>query len=132
MDKSEREPRDIRAEIMARLAKPLPPDWDISTPPVTLAPDLEVEASIRRLREEELRRVHAADAAADAAAEKPARERRPRKPTLASIAKQTTKAGIEVARYEVEPDGKIIVVTGKPQPEQTNDLDKWMAKRHAH
>jgi hypothetical protein len=42
------------------------------------------------------------------------------------------KARIEVARYEIEPDGKIIVVTGKPHPEPTNDLDKWMAKRHAN
>jgi pyruvate/2-oxoacid:ferredoxin oxidoreductase beta subunit len=30
-----------------------------------------------------------------------------------SVAKQARKAGIEVARYEVEPSGKIVVVTGK-------------------
>jgi hypothetical protein len=47
-------------------------------------------------------------------AAKPERKRRERKHTLASVAKQASKAGIEVARYEVEPDGKIIVVTGKP------------------
>ena len=58
--------------------------------------------------------------------------RRPRKPTLKSVAKQASKARIEVARYEIEPDGKISVVTGKPQPEPTNDLDKWIAKRHAN
>jgi hypothetical protein len=39
---------------------------------------------------------------------------RKRKPTLASVARQAAKAGIEVARYEVHPDGTISVVTGKP------------------
>jgi hypothetical protein len=61
------------------------------------------------------------------------RKRRARKPTLASVAKQAAKAGIEVARYEIEPD-KITVVTGKqgePKAEQTNDVDEWMAK-HAN
>jgi hypothetical protein len=38
---------------------------------------------------------------------------RNRKPTLASVAKQAAKAGIEVARYEVDANGKIIVITGK-------------------
>ena len=38
---------------------------------------------------------------------------RNRKPTLASVAKQAAKAGIDVARYEVDADGKIIVITGK-------------------
>lgn len=57
---------------------------------------------------------------------------RKRKPTLVGVARQARKAGLEVARYEIEPDGKISVVTGKPEPEQTNDLDKWLAKRHAH
>jgi hypothetical protein len=66
-------------------------------------------------------------------AAKPAqRKHRARKPTLASVAKQAIKAGIEVARYEVEPDGKIVVVPGnKPAPEQADDLDNWIAK-HAH
>ena len=57
---------------------------------------------------------------------------RNRKPTLASVAKQAAKAGIEVARYEVDADGKIIVVTGKSVTlEMTNgagteiDADEW-------
>jgi ketosteroid isomerase-like protein len=54
---------------------------------------------------------------------KPERERRERKPTLASVAKQAIKAGIEVARYEVEPDGKIVVVTGKPSPAKHSSWD---------
>ena len=59
-------------------------------------------------------------------------KRAPRKPTLPKAAKAASKAGIEVARYELRPDGTIVVVTGKPDVAPTNDLDKWMAKRHAH
>jgi hypothetical protein len=40
--------------------------------------------------------------------------RKPRKPTLASVAKQANKAAIPVARYEVKPDGTVVVMTGKP------------------
>jgi hypothetical protein len=50
-------------------------------------------------------------------------KRRARKPTLASVARQATKAGIEVARYEIAPDGKIAVITGKPEPTKS-DLDR--------
>jgi hypothetical protein len=57
---------------------------------------------------------------------------RNRKPTLASVAKQAAKAGIEVARYEVDANGKIIVITGKSvAPEMTNstgtdiNADEW-------
>jgi hypothetical protein len=46
---------------------------------------------------------------------RPARKRK-RRPTFASVARQAAKAGIEVARYEVDPDtGKIIIVPGKPE-----------------
>jgi hypothetical protein len=57
-------------------------------------------------------------------AAKPARKRRARKPTLASVAKQASKAGIEVARYEVEP-GKIVVVPGKPGLDNAADINPW-------
>jgi hypothetical protein len=49
-----------------------------------------------------------------------------RKPTLVSIAKQAAKAGIEVARYEIDPDGKIIIVTGKP--EATEADNPWLTE----
>ena len=39
---------------------------------------------------------------------------RKRKPTLAGVARQATKAGIPIARYDVRPDGTISIVTGKP------------------
>jgi hypothetical protein len=59
-------------------------------------------------------------------------KRRARRPTLASVAKQASKAGVVVARYEVEPDGKITIIPGQPEADQTTDLDKWMAKHHAN
>ena len=51
----------------------------------------------------------------------PRRQHGPRKPTLAGVAKQASKAGIEVARYEVKPDGTVVVVTGAP----AGDINPW-------
>jgi hypothetical protein len=49
---------------------------------------------------------------------------RNRKPTLASVAKHAAKAGIDVVRYEVDANGKIIVITGKSvAPDMTNGTD---------
>ncbi len=50
------------------------------------------------------------------------RKRRARKPTLASVAKQASKAGVEVARYEVEPDGKISVI---PRPTRGRSNERF-------
>jgi hypothetical protein len=50
--------------------------------------------------------------------------RRQRRPSLATVAKQARKAGIEVAGYEYRPDGTIVVVTGKPQTDNT-DPNPW-------
>ena len=44
---------------------------------------------------------------------KPTRTRQ-RKPSLAGVARQEAKAGVEVARYDFRPDGTISIVTGKP------------------
>jgi hypothetical protein len=59
--------------------------------------------------------------------EKLARPRQARKPTLVSVAKQAAKADIEVARYEVKPDGTVVVVTGKaaaaPRGNSWDDLE---------
>ena len=46
--------------------------------------------------------------------EQPKPPRRKRKPTLASVSRQARTAGIEVAAYEVRPDGTIKVIIGKP------------------
>jgi len=43
------------------------------------------------------------------------RQRKPRRPSLASVAKQARKAGIEVARYEIKPDNTVVVVIGEPE-----------------
>ena len=47
-------------------------------------------------------------------------ERRQRKPTLTSVSKQASRAGIEVARYEIKPDGTVVVVTGKSEAIEPN------------
>jgi hypothetical protein len=57
--------------------------------------------------------------------------RKPRKPTLARVAKDVRKAGIEVARYEVKPDGTVVAVVGKPESAATEDpwpLDEFRTK----
>jgi len=57
--------------------------------------------------------------------------RKPRKPTLASLARQANKAAIPVARYEVKPDGTVVVVTGKPEPVESENpwpLDEFRTK----
>jgi len=56
-----------------------------------------------------------------------------RKPTLLSVAKQVQKAGIEVARYEVEPSGKIIIITSKGESAgvEPNLWDAEIAKLRA-
>ena len=48
------------------------------------------------------------------------RSRRQRKPTLTSVSKQASRAGIEVARYEIKPDGTVVVVTGKSEATEPN------------
>ena len=53
------------------------------------------------------------------------RQRKPRRPSLASVAKQARKAGIEVARYEVKPDNTVVVVIG--EPESTALENPWLA-----
>lgn len=58
--------------------------------------------------------------------------RRLRQLTLVSVAKQASRAGLVVARYEVNPDGKITIVAGEPSSAATNDFDKWKAKHGAH
>jgi nucleotide-binding universal stress UspA family protein len=51
----------------------------------------------------------------------------PRRPTLTSIAKQASKAAIPVARYEVKPDGTVVVVTGEPPAETSaNEWDETL------
>ena len=55
------------------------------------------------------------------------RRRKPR-PTLASVAKQASKARIEIARYETKPDGTIVAVVGKGEQQQGNEVDEWIAK----
>jgi hypothetical protein len=55
------------------------------------------------------------------------RQREPRRPTLASVAKAARTAGIEVARYEIKSDS-INVITGKGEPAAPEN--PWLAELH--
>jgi hypothetical protein len=57
----------------------------------------------------------------------PPKPSKPRKPTLTSIAKDARKAGIDPARIEIKPDGSYVVDIGKPEQQQGNELDEWIA-----
>jgi hypothetical protein len=53
------------------------------------------------------------------------RKRKPRKPTLTSIAKEAAKAHINVARYEIGADGRIVIVTSHAN--DAPSLPNWRA-----
>jgi hypothetical protein len=60
--------------------------------------------------------------------------KRIRRPTLSSVAKQARKAAIAVTRYEVKPDGSIVIVTAEGEPIETSnpwlvDLAKRRGRR---
>ena len=59
----------------------------------------------------------------DAEPVEPVKRTRKRKPTLAGVARQVAKAGIEVAGYEMRPDGSIKIITGKPADTTSTDDD---------
>jgi hypothetical protein len=61
------------------------------------------------------------------------KKRSPRKPTLLGVAKAAQKAGIEIARIEVEPTGKITIVTGDGESADVtaNPWDAEIAKLRA-
>jgi hypothetical protein len=67
-----------------------------------------------------------------AAPTRPAPKRSKRKTTLAGALKQASKAGAKVRGATMAADGSVSLQFGEPQTEQTNDLDKWMAKHHAN
>ena len=57
--------------------------------------------------------------------------RKPRRPTLASVAKQARKAGISIASIEIKADGSFTVITGKPEPAESENpwpLDEFRTK----
>ena len=47
---------------------------------------------------------------------------------LTRALKAAQAAGVEVARFEIEQDGKIVLVTGKASETVRNELDDWMSK----
>jgi hypothetical protein len=56
---------------------------------------------------------------------------RVRQRDVAAAVKGAVAAGVEVARVEVDKDGRITIVAGKPSEQsvtEVNALDAWMAK----
>jgi hypothetical protein len=51
-----------------------------------------------------------------------------RQSDLTRAAKGLAAAGVDVARYEIEPDGKIVIITARGELiEPANPIDKWLA-----
>jgi hypothetical protein len=120
-------PFDVTA-LKARLAAAAASGWGAPSP------FLQEAAALRRWRAE-----HPAEPERKVEIEventgtaKPERKRRQRKPTLAAALKQASKAGVDVKGATLAADGSVSLQFGEPQTEQINDLDKWMAKRHAN
>jgi hypothetical protein len=65
-------------------------------------------------------------------AQEPREPRAPHMPTLADVAKQANKAALAVARYEIRPDGTVVVVTGKPDATADDEVENWLSKQKGH
>ena len=53
-----------------------------------------------------------------------------RQADLTRALKAATAAGLKVQRFEITPDGRIIVVTGQPESHEPSSLlEAWKAKR---
>jgi hypothetical protein len=137
-DDCQRVDDDTIAALKARIAKAVASGWGDST---YQSPDEWLPrwlASQRRKNEEwgaQWRASHPEpepDEVEGADTAKPARKRRERKPTLAGALKQAGKAGAKVRGATVAADGSVSLQFGESQTDQTNDLDKWMAKRYAN
>jgi hypothetical protein len=78
--------------------------------------------------------VHHLFAADLVAADQTKRQRRARRVSLSAVAKQANRAALDVTRYEVKPDGTVIIHTGEPDTgkQPGNELDEWIAKHGAH
>src|SRR5262249_35877875 len=61
-----------------------------------------------------------------------AETRRRTRPSLARAIKQARKVGVTVSGATIAADGSVSLTFGEPTPAQQNDLDRWMAKRHAN
>ena len=67
----------------------------------------------------------------DISATRTKKPRKPPKPTLDSVAKQARKAGISIASIEIKADGSFTVITGKPEPAESENpwpLDEFRTK----
>jgi hypothetical protein len=52
-----------------------------------------------------------------------------RKTDVTRAAKAVLAAGLDVGRVQIDKDGKIVVITGKPDETATTPLDEWRLSR---
>ena len=65
--------------------------------------------------------------------EPPAPRKRQRRLSLSRALREASKAGASVQRIDVDPvGGRISLIVGEEQSESSTDLDRWIAKHHAH
>lgn len=50
---------------------------------------------------------------------------------LTAAVRAVAKAGVELARIEIDPNGKIVLVTGTAGSHEVNDLDRELAEHEA-
>lgn len=51
-----------------------------------------------------------------------------RQADLARALKAAAAAGLDVGRVEIDPSGKIVIVTAKDAPASVSELDQWMSR----
>ena len=109
---------DTIAALKARLAKAAASGWGNSTyqSPDEWLPQWLASQRRRDFEKWQSRVSHPELEVEGADAAKPARKRRSPKPMLASVAKQVSRAGIEVARYEVKPTAPSLSSPARPAP----------------
>jgi len=52
-----------------------------------------------------------------------------RQADLSRALKAALAAGLEVGRIEIDPSGKIVIVSARHEVQPQSDFDKWMADR---
>ena len=50
-----------------------------------------------------------------------------RQSDLSRALKAAVSAGVEVGRIEIDPSGKIVIVSARQDAQPKNDLDKWLS-----
>src|SRR4051794_30762716 len=103
----------LRARL--RAANPVPPP-----------PNYLVDQVLRRIQQVTCRDVPFLDSGEDAEPVEPVKRTRQRRPSVASVIRQMSRAGLEIAGCKINHDGTTSVMTGKPVQMKVNDeRNEW-------